>query len=556
MTYQATTCHSNDYNKIFEKANAALTKGKTKKAIDLYYRVLRIRQDLPQVYFNLGISLLKEKRYDEAINNFRQAIRLKKDYVKAYHQLGIALQNIGQTDEAAKIYQQAHDIDQTYVGVITPLAYIKREQDDFKGSADLFGKAHQLRPNDAQILLEYANTLNTGHFTQEALEGYYKLDKMIPNNPAILYNIGYTLKKLNRVEEALPYYDRTLALKPDHAEAHFSHGLALLVTGDTYPGNWAKGWQEYEWRWRRNGKQRLRQYVQPVWDGRSLNGKILFIWSEQGLGDTFEFVRYAKVAKELGARKVIVAVQKPLLDIIKLCPYIDQVIWTQEQPPYFDYHVPMLSMPYHTRVSLDNVPNKVPYLYADPALVTEWKEILKSDTNFKIGICWQGNPNYSTQFLRQAVAAKSMSVTKFLPIMNMPGVSVYSLQKTTGTKQLADLPEDAPLIIFGDDFDQSKGRFMDTAAVMKNLDLVLTIDTSICHIAAGLGVPTWNLLPTPPDWRWMIKCDNTPWYPNMRLFRQPTPGDWDSVIEKVVYELQEHLQNGKPLITFEQPIQL
>ncbi len=550
----AQTSVAQDYRTLFEKANKALTSGKTQKAIRLYYRIISMRQDLPQVYFNLGMSLERENQYDEAITAFKQAINLKSDYTKAYHQLANILKNTGRKDAAQKMYRRAHDIDQNYFEVIPELAYLTRDKNDFKEAATLFKKAHNLRPNNVQMLLELANTLNTGNQTEEALEWYFKLDEIIPNNPAVLYNIAYTYKKLNRLEEALPYYDRTLSLNPNHAEAHFSHGLALLVTGDSDPENWQRGWGEYEWRWKRNGKQKLRQYTQPLWEGQDLHGKTLFIWAEQGLGDTFEFVRYAKVAKDMGARKVIVAVQKPLLDIISLCPYIDQVIWTQEQPPYFDYHAPMLSMPYYTKVRLDEVPDEVPYLHADPKLVSEWRDILKEDTNFKIGICWQGNPNYSTQFLRAAVAAKSMSVSKFLPIMEIPGVSVYSLQKMTGTDQINDLPEDAPLIIFGDDFDQSKGRFMDTAAVMKNLNLVVTVDTSICHIAAGLGVPTWNLLPNPPDWRWMLHCDNTPWYGNMRLFRQPTPGDWNSVIERVMKELKAHLYEGKPLINFERPV--
>ncbi len=542
-----------DYRTLFEKANKALTNGKTQKAIRLYYRIISMRQDLPQVYFNLGLSLEREKRYDEAITAFKQAINLKPDYTKAYHQLANILKNTGRKDEAQQMYRRAHEIDQNYFEVIPELAYLTRDESNFKEAAILFKKAHLLRPTNIQMLLELANTLNTGNQTEEALEWYFKLDELIPNNPAVLYNIAYTFKKLNRLKEALPYYDRTLTLNPNHAEAHFSHGLALLVTGDSDPENWRNGWGEYEWRWQRNDKQKLRQYTQPLWEGQDLHGKTLFIWAEQGLGDTFEFVRYAKVAKDMGARRVIVAVQKPLLNIIKLCPYIDQVIWTQEQPPYFDYHTPMLSMPFYTNARLDTVPDEIPYLHAKTELVAEWKNILSEDTNFKIGICWQGNPNYSTQFLRAAVAAKSMSVTKFLPIMNIPGVSVYSLQKMTGTDQISDLPEDAPLIIFGDDFDQSQGRFMDTAAVMKNLDLMISVDTSICHIAAGLGVPTWNLLPSPPDWRWMLHCDNTPWYGNMRLFRQPKPGDWDTVIEQVVEELKGHLYEGKPLITFKRP---
>lgn len=546
--------HRNDeFQKEFEKANTFFSQGKSDKAIKGYNRILRSRQDLPQVYFNLGTTYMHIKQYADAISALESALKLKPNYPKAAYLLGKAYESVEKKAQAQLMYIRALQLEPNHFDTMIALARLYAAENNFDEAITIYRKAAQLQPNNIQLLHDFANILNTSHQTEEALEWYYKLLAIIPNNPSILYNIAFTLKKLNRLPEALPYYHRALEINPKHIEAHFSYGLALLLTGNKDPENWAKGWAEYEWRWQRNEKGLLRRYTQPGWKGQDLHGKTLFIWSEQGLGDTFEFVRYAHVAKTMGALKVIVAVQDAVYDVIKLCPYIDQVLRFNEQPPHFDYHIPMLSMPNYTKTKLHNVPNEIPYLFADPTLVEEWKEILNEDTNFKIGICWQGNPNYATQFLRMAVAAKCMNVTQFLPLMEIPNVSVYSLQKTTGTDQLDDLPANAPLIVFEGDFDESKGRFMDTAAVIKNLDLIITIDTSICHLAAGLGVPTWTLLPNPPDWRWMLDCDNTPWYPNMRLFRQPAPGDWDSVIHNVITELKAHLTEGKPLITFAQP---
>ena len=544
---------NNDSKKQFEKANTFFKKGKHDKAIKAYRSILRTRQDLPEVYFNLGIAYFQTKQYADAISAFESALKIKPDYPKAAYQLGKAFEAIDKKPQAQLMYTRALQSDPNHFDAMIPLATLYAAENHFDEAIKIYKKAAHLQPKNAQLLIDLANALNSVHRTEEALEWYFNLLDLIPGNPSVLYNIAYTLKKLNRLEEALPYYRRVLEINPNHTEAHFSYGLALLLTGNKHPDNWSKGWAEYEWRWQRQDKQSLRRYAQPFWKGEDLHGKILFIWSEQGLGDTFEFVRYAQIAKTMGARKVIVAVQDAVYNIIKLCPYIDEVLHLNDNAPFFDYHAPMLSMPHLTKTKLNNVPNKVPYLFADPTLVDEWKEILSTDTNFKIGICWHGNPNYSTQFLRLAVAPKSMEVTQFLPLMQMPNVTVYSLQKTTGTDQLNNLPTNAPLIIFEGDFDESKGRFMDTAAVIKNLDLIITVDTSICHLAAALGVPTWNLLPNPPDWRWMLDCDNTPWYPNMRLFRQPTPGDWDSVIRNVLDELKAHLEGGKPLITFTQP---
>ena len=185
---------------------------------------------------------------------------------------------------------------------------------------------------------------------------------------------------------------------------------------------------------------------------------------------------------------------------------------------------------------------EIPYLHADEKLTAEWKQKLAKDKNFKIGICWQGNDNYATPLLRATVAQKSVHPKEFAPICQLPGVSLYSLQKTTGTDQLKELPNGMHIITFDGDFDQSNGRFMDTAAVIKNLDLVITVDTSISHLSSGLGTPTWIMLPNPSDWRWMMDRNDSPWYPNVtRLFKQPTPGDWQSMIKEVAVELKKHI---------------
>lgn len=542
-----------DFQKEFQTANGFFSKGQHDKAIKSYRRLLRSRQDSPEVYFNLGATYMQIKQYADAISALESALKLKSDYPKAAYLLGKAYEKLEKIPHAKLMYLRTLQGEPNHFDATVSLAKLYSEENHFDDAIEMYRKAGELQPKNIQVLLDFANILNANHRAEEALEKYYQLLDIIPNNSTVLYNIAYTLKQLNRLQESLPYYHRVLEINPNHVEAHFSYGLALLLTGNKHPENWTLGWAEYEWRWQRSDRGSFRRYQQPRWTGQDLHGKTLFIWAEQGLGDTFEFVRYAHVAKTMGAHKVIVAVQNAVYNIIKMCPYIDQVIGLNESAPFFDYHVPMLSMPYFTKTKLNNAPNEVPYLFADPTLVDEWKENLKEDTNFKIGICWQGNPNYPTQFSRIASAAKSMTVTQFLPLMEMQGISVYSLQKTTGTDQLNDLPADAPLIVFDGDFDESTGRFMDTAAVMKNLDLIITIDTSICHLAAGLGVPTWNLLPNPPDWRWMLDCDNTPWYPNMRLFRQPTPGDWANVIQNVITELKAHLEEDKPLITFAQP---
>lgn len=421
---------------------------------------------------------------------------------------------------------------ETYISLADAL----RENQQHEPASLYLREALNLRPNDVTIMFDLANTLNMAHLNDEALNMYYQLLAKCPTHKTILYNTAYTLKKMGRMADAMLFYDATLEQDPEYPEARFSRSLAYLVSGD-----FERGWPEYEWRWKRSGYPEQRTFKEPMWDGSDLHGKTIYVYGEQGLGDTFEFLRYAKVLKEQYGARVIVSVQSPLVTIVSLCPYIDKVISLKQQPLVFDYQIALMSLPNILKTTIDTVPNEIPYLYADQKLVQKWKEYLAKDKNFKIGICWQGNNNYSTAALRSVVAAKSLSAEKFAKLLRVPGVTLYSLQQQTGIDQLANLPPSFSLHVFDGDFDNTSGRFMDTAGVIKNLDLIITIDTSMAHFSAALGAPTWVLLPNPADWRWLLDCNDTPWYPNMRLFRQTDHGDWDSVMENISQELAKRV---------------
>jgi hypothetical protein len=395
-------------------------------------------------------------------------------------------------------------------------------------------------PRNNILIFDLANTLNMAHYTKQALNVYLELEKLFPASVSIAYNIAYTYKKLNQVEKAMPYYKKALTLDPDHVEANFSLGLANLCLG-----NFIKGFEGYEWRWK-NKQLKLREFDFPMWDGiSSLKDKTIFIYGEQGLGDTFQFVRYLKDLKERGAY-VVFAPQNPLIDVIQNLPYIDQVVKFNQRPITFDYWAPLLSLPHIMKTTLQTVPHEIPYLFAKQSRIDYWNEILSHNKNFKIAICWQGNPNYNTAFLRNAVKAKSLHVKHMLPLLDIPGVSIYSLQRFNGVEQLDELDQQtrARIYEFDESFDRDHGRFQDTAAILvaKNgIDLMISIDTSMCHCSAGLGVPTLNILPNPADWRWMLNRNDTPWYRNMKLFRQDEPGDWDTIMQEIVNEIKKHI---------------
>lgn len=541
------------FQEHFKKASDLLHSGAHDQAIEHYRHAIALNKDCHQAYFNIGLVYTQQKKYEQAIEVYMHAFGLCPTYIKALIQAGNAYQELKNYDRAITLYKQGLCIDKNSFDCLVGLARALHNTSKFEDSITNFRAALHLKPYDMHIMLELANTLNMAQHTQESLELYHIMLASMPNNPSILYNIAYTLKKLNRIDEALPFYEKVLKLDPNNTEAHFSMALAYLGSGD-----FEQGLAEYEWRWKRDQQSDYRALSRPMWDGASLDNKTILLHAEQGLGDTLQFIRYAQELKNKYSLTIIVASQDPLIPLMKLCPYLDRVVSLYDKIPHHDVQAPLLSMPYLMKTRLDSIPHTVPYLHADQTLVESWKNKLNTSTllrqgferqAFKIGICWQGNSNYSTHFLRTAVAAKSVQLQQFMPLLTMENIIIYNLQKTTGEEQ-SELAKACPsFVTFDKDFDVSHGRFMDTAAVIKNLDLMITIDTSMAHLAAGLGIPTWVLLPEPADWRWLNALpefqEKTPWYPHVRLFRQPTCGDWETVIQKIVNELRTLLDRRK-----------
>lgn len=455
------------------------------------------------------------------------------DRFKEYAAHAHALDKENKKTDALIYYKKALEINPHDSSTLYATANVCRDLELFQEAAALYSQAMALEPRNLQLVFDAANMFNMTDELDTALTLYKKILAVNPLLMEVLYNYGYTLKKKGLIKQSIAIYQRILAIRPDYAHPHFSLALAYLSLGE-----FEKGWKEYEWRWKAYNEE-PKKFSQPRWTGENVQGKTILLYAEQGLGDSFQFIRYAQLMHRMGAR-VIFQAQPPLKKILSLCPYLDSVIAIGEPLPTFDYHLPLMSCPLVFNTVASTIPHEIPYLYADRSLESKWKKLLANDKNFKIGICWQGNANYSTQFLRKTVAAKSMPVRSFEPLCAIQGITLYSLQKINGTEQLKEL-DHLSIKTFNADFDEKNGRFMDSAAVIKNLDLVITIDTSIGHFAAALGTPTWIMLPNPADWRWMINKNDTPWYPNVRLFTQQKTGDWDSVVNQVVEALKKEI---------------
>jgi len=487
-------------------------------------------------FYNLAQTFRHENNQKKELLFYKQALRADPTHLKSLISIAHLLQNQEKTTKAIGYYYQALALQPDNADIHRNLGKIFKSLDRLDQAVTHYRQALTLKPKHLNTLIELGNVHNMLDQYQEALKCYMQALEINPNMYTVMYNFGLTLKKLGHIDESIAIYKKIIEQKPDYAHANFSLALSWLTLGD-----FEHGWPAYEWRWS-TYKEQPKKFNSPLWDGSNLKNKTILLYAEQGLGDTFQFIRYAKLLKQQGAR-VIFQTQNALATLLTNCPYIDTVIKRGQPIPESDFHLALMSLPYVFKTTIDTTPTDIPYIYPDEKLIQHWRNKLAHDKNIKIGICWQGNAQYTTQALRHAVAAKSFNVKYFEPLSTIPGVSLYSLQKINGADDLQNIT--FAVHDFGTDFDMSHGRFMDTAAVMKNLDLVLTVDTSIGHLAGALGIPVWVLLPKPADWRWMLKRNDSPWYPSMRLFRQKTCGDWAELMKEVCVALQQervHLQ--------------
>lgn len=364
---------------------------------------------------------------------------------------------------------------------------------------------------------------------EQALTAFDRIIELSPQAWPAVYNKAFTHKTMGDVDTAIEIYKQIIKASPDYEPAQLGLGFAYITRGD-----FEQGWQQHQRYLKQSGKNGDK--LRALLENNTVAHKKILLRPEGGLGDTLNFVRYAERLKNMGA-DVIVACQKPLVPLLSRCMYIDHLIACGTPLPEYDADATLMSLPAIFNDNDITVPNKIPYLFADPALVAYWQQRLTGDTNFKVGICWQADVHNDTSKL--PVARRGVPLTSFAPLSTIEGVSFYSLQKYDGTEQLATLPSDFQLHSF-DNLDEKPGPFMDTAAIIKNLDLVITVDTAVAHLAGALGAKVWLLHPyATADWRWIYKNTDSYWYPDVRIFKQQKPFDYDGVLKEVHTALQQ-----------------
>lgn len=542
---------------LFARLGLVLRKaGKLKEAIGAYTEAVRLSPRDAAAWFQLGNALRANRDADRACRAYQKAILARPDFVAAYLQLAGLLATQQAPHAALRAYDEAlrlrPEADGAWVDKGNLCASLGKQRE----AIDCYQQALQINPRSIAALNNLGNEARNQRRYAESLEYYDRALEIDPLHPLTLNNRGITLAKLERFDEACAHYRRALELKPGHANALYNLADASAELGDLAAaldlyqqavsadpshaeahfriaqhhlrsGDFHTGWELYEWRWKtREARLTLRNYPLPPWDGGNPDGKSLLIYAEQGAGDAFQFVRYLAPLQALGAR-VTLECPPRLAALLSTAPGVDCCVprGAELDANAFDACAPLLSLPRLLGAAAEPIPCETPYLAADPARQQQWRDRLSAEQGFRVGIAWQG----SVTNLRDAT--RSIPLRHFAPLAAAPGVRLFALQKGEGTDQLADIP--FPLSPLSEELDTGPDGFVDTAAVMTQLDLVVTSDTSIAHLAGGLGVPVWVALSFVPEWRWQMDREDSPWYPTMRLFRQRCRGDWEGLFAEI-----------------------
>ena len=552
-----------DFGANYFMASLHAQQGDIERAVKFFKTAVKINPDVPDVRYNLAYAYNLAGMHEEAASHYEKVLKAAPNHLNARANYANTLSLLGRHADALKSYDQIIRLVPNSAAAYANRAYALKQLKRLDDAIADCDNAIALEPGYAQAHFNRGATLHELKRFDDALQSYQMAIKLKPGFADAYLNSGVTLHELRRLDDALESYDYAIKLRPDYAEAYFNRGTTLheskrfhdalesydkalsLNPADSRVlfarsavnlllGNFDPGWREYEARTRPTAGGRT--FRRPLWTSDVLvTGRNILVHCEQGLGDTIQFGRYTKLLQQSGA-KVLFAPQASLKELMKGLGDDIDIVDLEDRTLRYDYHSPLLSLPLAFKTDHRTIPKDVPYLFADPQRVRDWHTKV-GDQDFKIGICWQGAAT-------RMDAGRSFHVREFFPLSQIPGVRLISLHRGEGEAQLSTLPEGMKVQTLGADFDAGPAAFLDTAAVMEGLDLIITSDTAIAHLAGALGKPTWVALQYVPDWRWLLDRDDSPWYPTMRLFRQRSAGDWQGVFSEIQLALIERMQSA------------
>ncbi|MDQ7787575.1 MAG: tetratricopeptide repeat protein [Thermodesulfovibrionales bacterium] len=488
--------------------------------------IVPLNQRGAEEQYKTGMEMQKLGRIDEAVSSFKRAILLSPEFPAPYFSLGALLQQRGYIDEAITLYQQVLQLCPEHSDTCNVLGSAFQAKGQLAEAIAWYQKAIQFNPNSFMAHNNLGSALKLQGDIDGAIKQYQRALKLNPNFAESLNNLGNALRDKNELDKAMSFYRRSIALKPDFADAHWNLSYALLLSGQ-----FEEGWKEYEWRWKL--KEPLHKLPQPLWDGSDCAGKTILLFAEQGFGDTIQFIRYITMVADKGI-KVVLGCQKELKSLSENIQGVSQVIAYGEPLPQFDFQLPLISLPMVFKTTSDTIPSQCPYIQVGPRLIERWGKKMDLDqSKINIGLAWAGSPGHLNDRNR------SCPLDMFTRLTETENCTFFSLQKILNIESERNMIDTLKLI----DYTGEISDFADTAAIIMNLDLVISVDTAVAHLAGALGKKVWTLLPFAPDWRWMLKRDDSPWYPTMRLFRQYSWGDWRSVLVHVSQELTDQCKS-------------
>lgn len=515
----------------FEQAMSHYQSGRLARALEGFNSVIALRPNAPMVYFYRGLALFGLKKFEEAVASYDRTILLKPDYAEAHSNRGNALQELKRLQPAIASYDRAIGLKPDFAGAYNNRGYALMKMGKLHDALSSYDRAIELEPDYAQAYINRGSALSRMDRLDDALASYGRAIELQPDNAVIYFGRGLVFSELKRLDEALASFDRAIELQPDYAEAYWGKSHVSLLMGD-----YEEGWKLEEWRLKgalyiSSGKH----YQKPRWTsqfraGESELPKTLLVYAEAGQGDTIQHCRYIPMLKELGI-KAVLEVPPSLCSLMSTLGSDVTVIEKSGALLDFDQFCAIGSLPFAFGTTLSTVPAKIPYLYADQEKRKTWRERLGDKTKPRIGLTWSGQ--VSRRIDSSPAKNRSIPLRLLEPILNLP-FEFHSLQKDVRPDDVVVLSQFGMIHDHRDDLND----FSDTAALVSNLDLVISIDTSGAHLAGALGQQLWVMLPYCTDYRWTLDGTSTPWYPEALLFRQPAAGDWASVVAQVESRLK------------------
>jgi tetratricopeptide (TPR) repeat protein len=476
---------------LLEEAKTHIDAGRLEAAVAIYEKMVTLVPDHPDVHHILGLAYFEAGRHDRALHHIGRSIKLNPSNDVAYRSMGDALVATRQFSLAIKAYE----------------------------------KSCTLNPGNTDALLNLGNLYHELDMYDRAEDAYAQIISQAPEHMQALNNLGKLLHDMGRRQHALVFYDRCLGLYPHYAEAQFNRAALLLAMGD-----YERGWEAYEWRFRRQSAASVypHQLPTPRWHGEMFQNRRLLVHCEQGMGDVLQFMRYLPLVKQRGG-DVLIEAHEPLIPLLKLQQGVDEVTaFNEKQPPTIphDLHIPLLSLPKVFQTRTDTIPHAIPYIGTDGQCPNRWKPYIKHD-HLNIGLVWASsdiNPK------------RNLPLEKCRAWFQNPKLHFISLQKGSASEQIVPMQADVSAVtVLG----RHLNNFLDTACVMAHLDLIISVDTAAMHLAGGMGMPLWVLLPFNADWRWPMGEGECLWYPRAEIFRQSSPGNWDDAIATISHRLRQ-----------------